>query len=79
MNAGSAGSARDESDRGTPAGATQRRSTTCRRSGRRDLGGQELRGDAFKRTRACVADVFGELSEDDDGTAIGRPGERSRR
>jgi hypothetical protein len=41
--------------------------------------GHELRGDAFKRARAYVADVFGELGEDHDGTATGRPGERSRR
>ena len=41
--------------------------------------GRELRGEAFKRARAYVADVFGELSEHHDGTATGRPGERSRR
>jgi len=41
--------------------------------------GHELRGEAFKRARGYVADVFGELSEDHDGTASGRPGERSRR
>ena len=41
--------------------------------------GHELRGEAFKRARAYVADVFGELGEDHDGTATGRPGERSRR
>ena len=41
--------------------------------------GRELRGEAFKRARAYVADVFGELSGDHDGTATDRPGERSRR
>ncbi len=41
--------------------------------------GHELRGEAFKRARAYVADVFGELIEVHDGTTIGRPGERSRR
>ena len=41
--------------------------------------GRELRGEAFKRARAYVADVFGELSEDHDGTATSRTGERSRR
>ena len=41
--------------------------------------GHELRGEAFKRARAYVADVFGELNEDHDGTATDRPGERSRR
>jgi hypothetical protein len=38
--------------------------------------GHELRGEAFKRARAYVADVFGELDEDNDGTARGRPGKR---
>ena len=42
-------------------------------------GGHQLRGEAFKRARAYVADVFGELIEVHDGTTIGRPGERSRR
>jgi hypothetical protein len=41
--------------------------------------GPQLRGDAFKRARAYVADVFGDLGEDHDGPATGRPGERSRR
>jgi len=41
--------------------------------------GQELRGEAFKRARAYVADVIGDLSEDHDGAATDRPGERSRR
>jgi hypothetical protein len=41
--------------------------------------GPELRGEAFHRARAYVIDVFGELGEDHDGTATGRPGERSRR
>jgi hypothetical protein len=41
--------------------------------------GHELRGDAFKRARAYVADAFGELNRDRDGTASDRPGERSRR
>ena len=41
--------------------------------------GHELRGEAFKRARAYVADAFGELSEHHDGTATDRPGERSRR
>jgi hypothetical protein len=41
--------------------------------------GHELRGEAFKRARAYVADVFGELGGDHDGTATDRPGERSRR
>ena len=41
--------------------------------------GPELRGDAFKRARVYVADAFGELSKDHDGTARGRPEERSRR
>jgi hypothetical protein len=41
--------------------------------------GPQLRDEAFKRARAYVADAFGELSKDHDGTAAGRPGERSRR
>jgi hypothetical protein len=41
--------------------------------------GHELRGESFKRARAYVADVFGEPGEDHNGTATGRPGERSRR
>jgi len=41
--------------------------------------GHELRGEAFKRARAYVVDVFGELSEDHDRAATGRHGERSRR
>jgi hypothetical protein len=41
--------------------------------------GHELRGEAFKRARAYVADVFGELGGGHDGTATDRPGERSRR
>jgi len=41
--------------------------------------GHELRGEAFRRARAYVADVFGAVSGDPDGTATGRPGERSRR
>jgi hypothetical protein len=46
------------------------------------LGGQwghELRGEAFKRARVYVADAFGGLSGDHDGTASGRPGERRSR
>ena len=39
--------------------------------------GPQLRGDAFKRARAYVIDAFGEPIEDHDGTASGRPGERS--
>ena len=41
--------------------------------------GPELRGEAFKRARAYVIDAFGELIEDNDGTASSRPEERSRR
>jgi len=41
--------------------------------------GHELRGEEFKRARTYVADVFGELSEDHEGTASRRPGERSTR
>ena len=41
--------------------------------------GHELRGEAFKRARAYVADVFGELSGEHDGAASRRPGERRRR
>jgi hypothetical protein len=41
--------------------------------------GHELRGEEFRRARAYVADAFGEPSEDHDGTATDRPGERSRR
>jgi hypothetical protein len=41
--------------------------------------GHELRGEAFKRARAYVADAFGELNGDHEGTASDRPGERSRR
>jgi hypothetical protein len=41
--------------------------------------GHELRGEAFNRARAYVADVFGEPGEDHDGTATGRPDERSTR
>jgi hypothetical protein len=40
--------------------------------------GPQLRGEAFNRARAYVADVFGELGQDHDGTTNGRPGERSR-
>jgi hypothetical protein len=39
--------------------------------------GQQLRGEAFKRARAYVIDAFGEVIEDHQGTAMGRPGERS--
>jgi hypothetical protein len=39
--------------------------------------GHELRGEAFRRARAYVADAFGELSGNHDGTATDRPGERS--
>ena len=38
--------------------------------------GHELRGEAFNRARAYVADVFGEQGETNDGMAGGRPGER---
>jgi hypothetical protein len=41
--------------------------------------GHELRGEAFKRARAYVADVFGELGEDQLRDGDSRPGERSRR
>jgi hypothetical protein len=41
--------------------------------------GPQLRGEAFKRARAYVADLFGELTEDHGGTATCHPGERSRR
>ena len=41
--------------------------------------GPELRGEAFKRARAYVIDAFGEPIGDHDGTASGRPGERSTR
>ena len=41
--------------------------------------GPQLRGEAFKRARAYVIDVFGEPIGDHDGTASGRPGERSTR
>ena len=41
--------------------------------------GPQLRGEAFKRARAYVVDVFGEPIGDHDGTASGRPGERSTR
>ena len=41
--------------------------------------GHELRGEAFKRARAYVADVFGELGEDQRRDGDGRSGERSRR
>ena len=41
--------------------------------------GPQLRGEAFKRARAYVIDVFGEVIEDHQGTAMGRPGERSTR
>ena len=41
--------------------------------------GPQLRGEAFKRARAYVIDAFGEPIEDHDGTASGRPGERSTR
>jgi hypothetical protein len=41
--------------------------------------GQQLRGDAFKRARAYVIDAYGELNQDNDGSASSRPGERSRR
>ena len=38
--------------------------------------GHELRGEAFNRARAYVADVFGELDKNQDGPACGRAGER---
>jgi hypothetical protein len=38
--------------------------------------GHELRGEPFRRARAYVADVFGEMDETNDGTAGGRPGKR---
>ncbi len=38
--------------------------------------GHELRGEAFSRARAYVADVFGEQDETNDGTVRRRPGER---
>ena len=41
--------------------------------------GPQLRGEAFKRARAYVIDAFGEPIGDHDGTASGRPGERSKR
>ena len=41
--------------------------------------GPQLRGEAFKRARAYVIDAFGDPIEDHDGTASGRPGERSTR
>jgi hypothetical protein len=41
--------------------------------------GQQLRGEAFKRARAYVIDAFGEVIEDHQGTAMGRPGERRTR
>ena len=41
--------------------------------------GPQLRGEAFKRARAYVIDVFGEPIEDHHGTASGRPSERSTR
>ena len=41
--------------------------------------GPQLRGEAFKRARAYVIDAFGEPIGDHDGTASGRPGERSTR
>ena len=41
--------------------------------------GPQLRGEAFKRARAYVIDAFGEPIEDHNGTASGRPSERSRR
>jgi hypothetical protein len=41
--------------------------------------GPQLRGEAFKRARAYVIDAFGEPNGDHDGTASGRPSERSRR
>ena len=41
--------------------------------------GPQLRGEAFKRARAYVIDAFGELIEDNDGTASSGPEERSRR
>lgn len=41
--------------------------------------GPLLRGEAFKRARAYVIDAFGEPIEDHNGTAMGRPGERSTR
>ena len=41
--------------------------------------GHGLRGEAFERARAYVADAFGEPGGDHDGTATDRPSERSRR
>jgi hypothetical protein len=41
--------------------------------------GPQLRGEAFKRARAYVIDAFGEPIGDHDGTASGRPSERSTR
>jgi hypothetical protein len=41
--------------------------------------GPQLRGEAFKRARAYVIDAFGGPIGDHDGTASGRPGERSTR
>ena len=41
--------------------------------------GPQLRGEAFKRARAYVIDAFGEPIGDRDGTASGRPDERSTR
>jgi hypothetical protein len=41
--------------------------------------GPQLRGEAFKRARSYVIDAFGEPIGDHDGTASGRPGERSTR
>lgn len=38
--------------------------------------GHELRGEAFGRARAYVADVFGEQDETNDGSVRRRPGER---
>jgi hypothetical protein len=38
--------------------------------------GHELRGEAFNRARAYVADVFGKQDETNDGTVRRRPGER---
>jgi hypothetical protein len=38
--------------------------------------GHELRGEAFNCARAYVADVLGELDEDQNGPAIGRPSQR---
>jgi hypothetical protein len=41
--------------------------------------GPQLRGEAFKRARRYVIHVFGEPNEEHNGTARGRPAERSTR